>query len=80
MNALDNHPERYKRHIVLYMETRESDIICTGKIYDNLEDAAEDVISLHYKMSYANVGAYLWCDTLKNSKIIKNLPTEETNE
>lgn len=77
MTAIDNHPNRFKRHIILYLETRDSDITCTGKVYDNLEDAAEDVIKLHYKMGYANVGAYLWENQFKRNGIIKNLPSED---
>jgi hypothetical protein len=74
-DPIKDHVDRYEPHVILYMETRESDLMCTGVIYNDLVDAHNDALKLYGK-GYANVGAYLWNEKLKQSKEIKNKPEE----
>ena len=72
-HPIKDHIDRFKPHVVLYMETRDSDLTCTGVIYNDLVDAVNNARKLHAK-GYANAGAYIWNDDLKRSKVIKNKP------
>ena len=70
---IENHPDRDKPHVILYMETMDSDPTCTGVVYDNLMDAFVDAKALYLK-GYRHVGAVVWNDNMKNNKFIKNKP------
>jgi hypothetical protein len=74
-HPIKDHVDRFKPHVILYLETRDSVLMCTGVIYDDLVDAVNDARKLHPK-GYANVGAYIWDEKLKNTKAIKNKPEE----